>query len=168
MKKTLILPVIIILVSIAGGGVLWWWNKEDFFKANIMQVVSLTTTIIISVIFVQWLNEKRSKREIIVKIVTDILEKIENDEDTFDRGKHIALVKQRTIANKIKYLVSYSEIWEIKDDLKIIEENFERIKEIFSEHYEKEEAENYRMQMENYKYIINDKCNKIIMLLYSQ
>lgn len=169
MKLTNKTPFIIIItfcLTLITGVVLWSLNKEDFFKANIMQLFSLATTIMVSVIFVQHLNEKRSRREMIVKIVMDILEKIENDEDTFSKSSSHALVKQRTIANRIKYLVKYSDIPEIQEDLEEIEKAFTRTKEIFSESHQDEEKRT--MGIENYKAIINDKCNKIIMFLYSK
>ena len=139
-------------------------GEVDFFTANIIDIITILLGTIITIYISESMTDQRRKNDCIEHVITEI-ENLVKDDNNFSMNK-IALINQTSCANRIKYLndVSFSEI---KEDMEFISNNFENIKDIYSNHNSSEEGlENVRIDLDKFRAQIIDKCCKIRISLY--
>ena len=141
------------------------FNSSNFWTANFIQILTLIVTSGLSFFFVQKLTDKRRKIDCYEHILNEVQNIVENNATIFSVDKE-ALLLQKSIANKIKYLKEHS-FSEIKSDLEYIENQFQELRDLYGNHNSSSyELKNIELDMLKHKTNISDKIDKIKLELY--
>lgn len=140
-------------------------NSTSFWDANFIQILTLTVTATLSFFFVQRLTDKRRKIDCYEHILNEIQSIIDNNTNIFSLSQD-ALLLQKSIANKIKYLKEHS-FAEIKTDLEYIEDQFQELRDLYGNHQTSAaDLKSIEPDMTKHKTNISDKIDKIKLELY--
>lgn len=168
MKKVLKVIFIVIFLGVIGAiGYYNWKNNCKFFEASFTTLATLVVAVIVSFLLVQWKTDQRRQHE----KLDDLLYKIQNyiGEESFVMGGDYArgnLILHRTIANKIRFIKKQKICKEVSIEIKKIEDNFKRFRDLYGDNYTNEDdmKSNYDA-LKNYVLLIDDSCDKIHMIL---
>lgn len=150
--------VILIILFICNVG------DEDFFDVSFINILTLFIGFFISFYLTQHFTDKRRKVDCIEHIIIEIQHSIMQKEMYTINPN--ALFYQSSCANKIKYLEEAS-FPELKNDLKFISDKFNEIRDLYSNHNGSEESLlQVQSDFERHKVQINDKCDKIRLIIY--
>mgnify|MGYP006943504670 CR=1 FL=1 len=137
-------------------------ESERFFSINIMSVLSLDVSVILSVYAVQSLASKRRGFDFVVKMLDVIVEDLGKPE-LLDHDKNAkAQLLQRYLSNRLKYLEKACPAI-VKKDLSYIRESYEGIQNFYGDHAS---AQNNDPYYEREKTNIITKIAKIQLCLY--
>ena len=143
---------------------------KEFFSANVYQVISLLFVLFITFLLTQRKNDYRRKIDMLDKMVVGIQEDISHGEIVSyktEEQRSIALLKQKSIANRIQYLKESKIHNGIEYDVDYIAKEMERLREFYGAHMD---DINYmeKSSADFEKYIVNicDKCFSIRLKLY--
>jgi len=160
------LGYIVIVLLVLGGLAIKNFGNENFWEANLIQILTLLLTSILSFYLVQHLTDKRRKVDCIDHILCEIQCSLETDETIYSDCKE-ALRKQGTIANRIKLLKEYS-FSQIQSEIEYISKEFEETRDLYSNHFQKAEGlEPIIDDINRHKDNIMLKCDKIRIMLYN-
>ena len=163
--KTKDIIFLIIIAIILGFIVYKNIHNDNFWDTNIIQLLTLMLTSIISFFFVQHLTDKRRKIDCIEHIIVEIQHTIENDETIFSFNK-TALSMQASIGNRLKHLKEHS-FCKVQSDINYVYDEYTELRELYSNHNQNVESlESIKTDMQRHIHNISDKCDKIRLALY--
>ena len=131
-KKITNFLFVVIIVILSGFLISKNYSSENFWTASFIQILTLIVTSGLSFFFVQKLTDKRRKIDCYEHILNEVQNIVENNTKIFSVEKE-ALLLQKSIANKIKYLKEHS-FSEIKSDLEYIENQFQELRDLYGNH----------------------------------
>ncbi len=141
-----------------------------FFHISVFQVLSLLFVLYITYFLSQRRNDERRKIDIVDKMIFKIQEDVVKSElinYKSEEDKSMALLLQKSIANRLEYLNDSKIGSDIKGELEYIIAEVEKMREFYGSHMNDEE---YMKKSSNdfRKYIVNisDKCNLMHIKLY--
>lgn len=157
----------LIIIGLMGYNI-WMFCKQEnkeFLKASFIDIATLGIGTYIVFFLSERLNESRRRNDCIEHIITEI-ENIVCDEKFFSMQRS-ALMMQASCANKIKYLKD-AKFPKIQEEVAFIESKINDIRELYSNHNSSEEdLKSVVKDFEKKRNEINDKCDKIRVLLYT-
>lgn len=170
-KVVSIIGVVITLVCILGISV---YNivvsSEEFFDATVYQIISLLFALIITFLLTQRKNDYRRKIDMIDKMIAGIQEDLSSREFVLyetDAQMNIALLKQKSLANRIQYLMDSKIHNKIGKDVEYIAKEMENLREFYGAHMkDKDYMDKSSADIEKYIVNINDKCFSMRLKLY--
>lgn len=138
-------------------------TNSEFLKTPLSTIVTILIAVIVSYFLVQKKTDDRRKNEKIDKLLYKIQDIIlEEDFLVAEKG---SLIKQRSIVNKIQYLQENIDN-KFENDVCRIREQFDILREFYSEHYQDEEyMKKSQNELMNYIRLVDDACDKIHMKL---
>lgn len=145
-------------------------NKTDFLDASIYQVLSLLFAITITYLLTQKKNDERRKNDMLDKMILgiqkDISEKSLVRYET-EEEQTIALLQQKSLANRLEYLKDKKTCADIADEVDYISREMEHLREFYGSHMkDKDYMEKSSADIEKYIVNITDKCFYIRLKLY--
>lgn len=161
--KDIIFVIIVVCISvfIAYKNI----HNKNFWDTNIIQILTLMLTSIISFFFVQHLTDKRRKIDCIEHIIVEIQHTISNDELIFSANK-TAISIQVSIGNRLKHLKDNS-FCQVQSDIDYVYNEYIELRELYSNHSQNAESlESIQADMQRHIHNISDKCDKIRLALY--
>lgn len=139
------------------------YEKETFFSASLVDIVTIIIAVFITYALTMSEDDRQRRNQCIEQIVLEI-EALVINESVFSGQKNVALMKQRSCANRIKYLKDAG-FEDINSDILFIENHFKEIRDLYSNH--QNDLHSVRTDFERHQNLISDKYNKIRVGLYS-
>lgn len=133
-----------------------------FWELKISDLITIVIACLISYYLKDRKEDTIRRNDCIEHIITEIEQMLESD-DLFSIERRIALSKQRSCANRVKYLKKAS-FDGLSDDINFIETHIDIIREIYSDN--EQQQEEYLKKYQNLKGLIVDRCVKIRISLY--
>lgn len=167
MKKFRLSDKLYILIVLVIASVMIFRNYKysTFWNANLIQILTITLTAIISFFFVQRLTDRRRKIDCFEHILTEIQNLINNNDVIFSYDKN-ATNLQKSVANKIKHLKDHG-FKEISADLEYINNEFTELRELYDNHNQSVDSlKAITLDLNRHKINISDKIDKIRLSLY--
>lgn len=137
-KKGNIAIVIIgsmILLCLLGYNV--YAKGKVFFEASIYQIISLMFALLITFFLTQMKNDERRKLDMLDKMLIDIQKDL-NDENILkfetEDERSMALLHQKSVANRLKYLVDNNLFPELEEEIKYIDNEIGHLRDMYGEH----------------------------------
>lgn len=141
------------------------WKKAGFFSANAVDIVTIFIGVFIAFYLTEQMNDRRRRAECIEHVIMEI-EAFIADDDNY-KVNPTALMRQQSCANRIKYIKD-AEFPDIKEDIVFIEQHFDEIRDLYSNHNNVQEIDHVKKDIDRHRTLINDKCCKIRINLYSE
>ena len=157
--------IILIVAIIIGIGLiivnLFIVKNGDFLKSSLIDIIAL----VIVGIFVFYLSERKSDKRRKYDCVEHIIIEIQNilESGEYYSNNKLALIRQTSCANKIKYIID-ANIQEIEEDIIFIDTHFQEIRNLYSNH--QQDLDSVRSDIDRHQILICDKCDKIRINLY--
>ena len=139
------------------------YKKTAFFEASLVDIVTIVIAVFITCTLTMSEDDRQRRNQCIEQIILEI-EALVVNENVFCEQNQVAFMKQRSCANRIKYLRD-ADFDGITDDIVFIENHFNEIRDLYSNH--KDDLGSVRKDFEKHQNLISDKCNKIRVGLYS-
>ena len=152
----------IIVIVILAVLIIVNWKNEEFYSASLIDIMTIGIAIFISFLITEYSDNKRRRNDCIEHVILEI-EQMISDEEIVNNKSNMTLLKQASCANRIKYLKD-AKFSDIEEDIKFIEQQFQEIRELYSNH--KEDLASVKNDLERHQKLICDKCNKIRINLY--
>lgn len=138
MKKKYVWVCVVILivlnVFLIGCGIK---NDEGFFGVNIINVISLDVSVVLSIYVVQSLVSKRRGYDFMAKMLDSIIEDLGKPE-LLDHSRNVeAQLLQRYISNRLRYIEKACPK-DVKSDMKYIRNEYESIQNFYGDHVDAE------------------------------
>lgn len=143
-------------------------NLKDFFTTSMVPLLSVLVVIFISYFLTQIKTDERRKLDCIEKIINKIQNEMKHSKtfqvSSLEENK-MALLYQKSIANKIEYIISLN-IDVIKDQMKYVETEFFSLRELYGNHmHDSDYMDKSKDDIEKRIVNITDKCDEIMLKL---
>lgn len=139
------------------------YKASAFFEASLVDIVTIIIAVFITYVLTMSEGDRQRRNQCIEQIILEI-EALVVNESVFSEQNHVAFMKQRSCANRIKYLKD-ADFADITADIIFIENHFNEIRDLYSNH--KDDLGSVRIDFEKHQNLISDKCNKIRVGLYA-
>lgn len=145
-------------------------NGKSFFEASVYQVISLIFVLLITFYLTQMKNEERRKIDMLDRMLIDLQNELNADRfikyETED-DIHMALLSQKSVANRLAYLRESGLFPKIMEEIKYIDNEITHLREMYGEHMNDKEYMN-KSKKDFDKYITNaeDKIFSVHLKLY--
>lgn len=153
-KLIVIIPTVILLCISAFN---IFENGKDFFEINIYQIVSLIFAFVITFYLTQITNDERRKIDMLDKMLFEIQKELTNEcllKFETEEDRNIALLHQRSIASRLKYLIDNNLFPSIIDDIKYTYNEIQHLRSMYGDHMIDKDYMN-KSQKEFKRYITN-------------
>ena len=139
------------------------YKEATFFSASLVDIVTIIIAVFITYALTMSEDDRQRRNQCIEQIILEI-EALVISESVFSEQRNVAFMKQRSCANRIKYLKDAG-FEDINNDILFIENHFKEIRDLYSNH--QNDLDSVRSDFEKHQNLISDKCNKIRVGLYS-
>ena len=141
------------------------YKSAEFWNASAVNIVTILWGAMVTFYIKESLTDQRRRNDCIEHVISEI-ESFIADDANFEISKSTYL-KQSSCGNRIKYLYE-SSFEDIKEDMKFIQDHYNEIRDLYSNHCQNEEELNkVKVDIDRQRDYIIDKCSKIRIHLYS-
>ena len=142
-------------------------DGKAFFNSNLISLIGVMSAVFISYFVVQRLTDKRRKADAFDRMLLTIEQEVENTAKLFSEDKPEALLIQRSLANRIRYLKEAAEWDSIEKDMVYIESRFSDLRNAYGEYIDKSQRSTSQFNtMKRCATDIKDKCVHARLELY--
>lgn len=162
-REDIIICIPVCLVSIVM--IVKNYMNKLFWSASLLQILTFSFTVILSFMIVQRITDRRRKIDCYDHFLSDIQNIINTDTSIFSLSSN-AMNKQKSVANRIKYLCDHS-FPQTHADLEYISKEFTELRELYDNHKQNEnELKSIEADMNRHKGNISDKIDKLKLVLF--
>ena len=158
---------IVLMLLILGGITAYNANKNpEFMTASLVNILTLGVAVFFTFFYTAVMTDRRRRNDCIEHVLMEIKKDVEDKQLYSVDEDRSGYMLQRSCGNKIKYLCD-AEFKNYNDEFQYIQQEFEEIRNLFSEHSSsQEEVEVVVKDIKRHIQNISDRCDKVRIMLY--